>query len=467
MTDRRETAASGAAEGAWPLSSLVYATSFVAVLINAFAPNEYVRHIANGGMVLFILLEFRRTLPIPRFVGSILIAVGLAAAASSGQLWQSFWQGIDQTQKFLVIFGAVAWLQVPATESPSLRSIRQMVMTQTPGRRFAYLGGAAHLLGVGFNIAGLSLLAGMVSNQENDRLRRRLGRAMAQGFAAGTCWSPFYVGAAVILTAWPEVAWLDMAPYGIVLAILLTYLSWLLDRLAKKTARTDGSSSSPSTVSRSDWLRSIGILGVLFAGSITIVESYGVSIPVALAVVAPPLAFVWRASLAEAGQRLDHGLGFARRTTKALADLRGEILVFAGANMLGAGLSSAIDPATIAEALAALNLGYDGNIFLLVFGIVFCSFLTIHPVVLVVLVSQLLPPELLGISPLVMVLVLMAMWGISVNVSPVSGTILYLSRIAGENNFTVAWRWNPPFTLLASLAVASLAVAARHLGLGA
>ncbi len=466
MTEDRDKAAPACARQAWPLASLVYAATFVAVLVNAFAPHDFVRHAANGGLVLFILLEFRNTLPIPRTVGTILIAVGLAAAATSSQVWQSFWLGVDQTQKFLVIFGAVAWLQVPATESPSLRSIRQMVMTQTPGRRFAYLGGAAHLLGVGFNIAGLSLLAGMVSNQENRRLRRRLGRSMAQGFAAGTCWSPFYVGAAVILASWPEVSWLEMVPYGIALSALLTYLSWLLDRLSKKTARPEGEIQAPSPVSGSAWLRTVLVLGVLFAGSITVVETYGVSIPVALAVVAPPLAFIWRARLVEAGRRLHHGTDFARRATKALADLRGEILVFAGANILGAGLSSAIDPAFIAGGLAALDLGYDGNIFLLVFGIVFCSFLTIHPVVLVVLVSQLLPPELLGISPLVMVLILMAMWGISVNVSPVSGTILYLSRIAGENNFTVAWRWNPPFTLLAALTVALLAVAARHLGLG-
>jgi hypothetical protein len=83
---------------------------------------DYLTDAANLTMIAFLTWEFRRIPAIPLVVGSILLAVGLVASFSAGVFIDSLWRGVEQTHKFLVLFGAVAFLQIPA--SPSSPRIR-------------------------------------------------------------------------------------------------------------------------------------------------------------------------------------------------------------------------------------------------------------------------------------------------------------------------------------------------------
>jgi len=444
---------------------LLYFLAFVLSLLGVLSAVEIIADAANAAIVAFLVIEFRRAPPIPRVVGAILIIIGAAGAYSADVTFASIWTGIEQTQKFLVLFGAVAFLQVPAGESPSLGAIQEMVKTQPPGKRYTYLAAAAHFLGIAFNIAGISLMTDMISRQQEKLLKQRLARAMLHGFATGTCWSPFFVGAAVILAAWPEVTWLDIAPYGIALGFTLTSVSWAMDRFGARKAPAGTDAPEATTVSAQAWARTALVLGCLFTGTMTLVEALGLSIPIALGVVGPPLALIWRATMIAPSARLRQSGLFVRGTIARLSNLRGEILVFAGANIMGAGIAAAIDPGTVTGLLAAADLGTDAKIFLLAMGFVICGALAIHPVIVVVLIAHLLPAEALGIPPQVLVLMLMALWGLSTNVSPVSATVLFVSRVANENNLTIAWRWNAPFSFTGAALLAAVVIAGRHLGL--
>ncbi len=421
---------------------------------------------ANLAIALFVLIEFGRVPVLPRLVGSLLVAVGLAAAFMNGSMavaLEVLWQGLGRTLPFLVLFGAVAWLQVPASESPSLSAIRDMVVAQPPGRRFAFLGAAAHLLGMAFNLAGITLLSGMVSQQEDRRLRRRLGRAMAQGFATSTCWSPFFVGAAVILALLPAVAWVEVAPFGIALGVVLVFLSWFIDRLGRPRQAAAAPPASPAGgVPARAWRGTVSVLALLFAGTMALVEGLGFSIPIALGLVAPPLALAWRGRIAGPGRALASQRDLARQVVGALASLRSEAVLFLGANVMGVGIAAILDPGLVANTLAASGLGADAIVLLLAWGFILGAALGLHPVIIGTLILTTLSPADLGLRPELLALMLMALWGLGTNVSPVSATVLYLSRLTGENNLTVAWVWNAPFAFAASTTVAGFVIVLRH-----
>jgi len=446
------------------LGSWLFFATFALVLVAAVTSVRLLVDIANLVMITFLVLEFRRIPRIPMFVGSILLAIGLATSYSAGAVFDSLWTGVEQTHKFLVLFGAVAFLQVPASSSKSLRAIQEMVKSQPPGKRYTYLAGAAHLLGFAFNLAGISLMTDLVSRQQDKLVKQRLGRAMLHGFATVTCWSPFFVGAVLILDAWNEVTWAEAAPFGVTLAFILTLLSWLMDRFGARKAPGSGNAPAPSKVSPRAWRRTTTVLGILFAGAISLVEFGGLSIPNALGLVAPPLALVWYGSMFQTAGQVGAAGEFARRSIGRLAGLRGEMLVFLSANFMGAGIASVIDPQAIADLISASNLGIDARIFILAMSFVVLGALAIHPVILIVLLAELLPAGAIGVPPLVLVVMLLALWGIATNVSPVSATVLFVSRAADETNLTVAWRWNGPYSFSAAALVALIVISGRHLG---
>ncbi|HJP21106.1 MAG TPA: hypothetical protein QF861_06030 [Alphaproteobacteria bacterium] len=426
------------------LAPWLYATAYAATVIDALHHIAALMAVAKLAVALFVVIEFRRVPLIPRLVGALLMALGLAAALMTGAgatttAVTALWDGLGRTLPFLVLFGAVAWLQVPAGESPSLGAIRDMVVAQPPGRRFAFLGTAAHLLGMAFNLAGISLLSSMVSHQEDRRLRRRLGRAMAQGFATSTCWSPFFVGAAVILALLPAVAWLEVAPFGIALGAILVFLSWLIDRLGQPRRAAAPPVSPGAGVPARAWRGTASVLVLLFAGTMALVEGFDFSIPIALGLVAPPLALAWRGRIAGPGRALASKGDLARQVVGAFASLRSEAVLFLGANVMGAGIAATLDPGAVAAALAASGLGSDAIVMMLAWVFLLAAALGLHPVIIGTLILTTLTPADLGLRPELLALMLMALWGLGTNVSPVSATVLYLSRLTGENNLTVAW----------------------------
>ena len=57
-----------------------------------------------------------------------------------------------------------------------------------------------------------------------------------------------------------------------------------------------------------------------------------------------------------------------------------------------------------------------------------------------------MPVQIVGLS-------LLGAWGLTTLVSPVSGTTLMMARFVPASSYTIAWRWNPPYTILAATAV--------------
>ncbi|MBT3790029.1 MAG: hypothetical protein HN725_04835 [Alphaproteobacteria bacterium] len=453
------------ADGRWSASSLIYFAAYICTIINEVIHNTGLGDIANWLMLAFITLEYRKTEIIPKVMSTLLLAIGLLAASTLDMAWDNIWQGVSRTRVFLVLFGSVAWLAVPARESPSLRAIREMVLTQPPGRRFAYLGIAAHGLGLAFNLAGISLLSGMISDKHSPRLKRRLGRAMAHGFALVPCWSPFFVGAVVILAAWPEVKWSQIAPYGVCLAIILWSLSWAMDKLTNPPRPPSANAPVPAKVSGKAWLNTSVVLGCLFTAVILIVEGVDISIPIALGIVGPPLALIWRASFYAPSERRDQSIAFSRRTISGLKNIRSEILLFTAANTMGVGISGLIDPDLITTTVQSFDLAPLAMLLLLSFCYLTLAALGLHPVITIILLSQFLTAELMGISPTIMVLALLALWGLSTNLSPTSATSLYISRLTNESNLTVAWRWNAPFSYAAGIVISILGATLSYFGL--
>lgn len=419
----------------------------IALLTVANAVFSYPRFgdAAVVALFAFLALEFRRIPRTQRAVGGVLIVAGLAAAAASGTFVDAVHTGLRRTLPFLLLFASIGWLQLPSSQSPSLLAIREAVLRQRPGKRFAAVAAAAHFLGVTFNLAGLSLLTPMVGHGTEPHLQARLGRAMVQGFGAGSCWSPFFVGTAFVLAAVPGVEWGTVGPVGFAIAMALLGWSWTVDRLFARSAlavatppsATIGTDALPASALRNAAFVSLS----LFACVIVLVEGMDWSIPIALAITAPGFAVIWSFTI----HRAKAGVGpaeTARTVFSGYAALSGETILFTGANVLGGGLSSVLAHGAIERWVGALAGSPNLALAVIMAGYGGASALGLHPVVSVVLITSLTTPAALGLSPSILALALMVMWGQGTNTSPVSATTLYMARVTGVPGWAVAWRWN-------------------------
>ncbi len=446
------------------ISAWVYLAIAGLALVDAFVHVAQLVPVTAALIVLFIVLQFRE-IPFPqKIAGAVLTLIGVIGAAESENWTGVVIDGIARSRIFLLLFFAVSWLQFPAGQRPSMRAARKTIVSQPPGRRYLCMSFGVHVLGSVLNLAGLGLLTSMVEKQKNPHLRRRMAMALINGFGSASCWSPFFIGMIVVLVAIPTLSWRDIGPLGVILAVTIMTTGWLYDRLILRRSMPPEPPSSPVPISKPDFWRTAAILGSLVGLAIAIVEITGTSIPVTLGLMGPPFAVIWYVSMGTKGTRFPHrAKSLAFEVVKGLPTLRNEVLVFVAANILGVGVASAVPSHDVA---ALVNSGLpwtDAKIAAIILFFLITSMLGLHPVIVVITLSSILPPEAMGMRDWVMGLTYIGVWGLSTMISPFSGTTLYMSRVTGVPAHIIGWRWMLPSALLSSAMIAIVIIVLRHL----
>jgi C4-dicarboxylate transporter len=136
-----------------------------------------------------------------------------------------------------------------------------------------------------------------------------------------------------------------------------------------------------------------------------------------------------------------------------------------GATVFGVGVSTLIPAADLTQWLDTYIPYVDLRIALLLYGMLAIAGLGLHAVIVIILVGEVFPPEVMGVPDWVLGISLLGIWGLSTLINPYSGTSLYLSRVTNISSFQIAWRWNPPMAfLLTSYTIATI-ILIRHLAL--
>lgn len=445
-------------------SSSISFAFYVAALAAYFSAHTLIILMASVLMVAYVGLEFRR-LPRGQIVAGVaMIGLGLGTAFVNGAGWDALQAGLHRSQVFFLMFAAVAWLRLPADRSPSLRNIQERAVNQPPGRRFAILALASHILGSVLNMAGISLMSGVMRDVADPVLRRRLTCAVMQGFTAASCWTPFFIAMTVVLSVIPGLRWSDIAPIGFLAAVLLGLLAWGMDRVFYRNRTAVNDSPHATSGGSFDW-RALIIPPTLFASVIFMVEGLHISIPVALALVTPIYGALWLLVQTAGRAHVSAVAGeLTRYVFHTAPGLRSEVFMFLSANMLGTGVATALPPETMKAAMDALNLSPQASICLVMAGILVCAAAGLHPIIIFVLVGEVLPPDVLGVSPVVLGAALLAMWGLGAGTSPFSATTLYMARASSSTIWRVAWLWNGPYAILGTGLATVLILLAGYLG---
>jgi len=446
------------------LSAAIYIIMVPIVILSRFWPSPLIRDISVALTVAFLTLEISRTPAFQRNIGIIIAVIGGIAAWAGGNFLGAIYQGLEKAQLFMVMFFAVMWLRDPAVTSPSLRNLRDAAIRQPPGRRYPIIWLTTHFLSSVLNFAALSLLSVMATEQTERKLQRRLSIAIMMGFAAAASWGPFYVSVAVILTAIPQVRWIDIAPLGLVLSAFTLAIGWGYDRIFLRTAPTGPKPQSYLPIAAVTVGRAAFILSLLAILVLGIHQTLGLAIPVALGVIGPPFAIVWVMMQSPVGARWPKGVRpLFGRILRIVPDLRNEAVAFCAASVFGVGVTQLLPPTLLKEYIQGWDLGGDTIVVLIILGMNLASCIGLHPVILVILVGEIMPPDVIGIPAPLLAISMLGAWGTSTMISPFSATTLFMARAVNVPSHVIAWRWCAPIAAITALFVAAYVVAIRHL----
>lgn len=402
-----------------------------------------------------------------RLSGMARALLGAAAALTLLALWRHphpwglLFESAGRFAFFATFLVALSLLRLPAYHSPLVRRCGQSLLLQPPGRRYPMLALGSTLFGVILNIGVLNLFAAMI--EQNNTLaaaqgrawlqrvrRRRMMLALLRGFALAPLISPMGLGVAVVLSSMPGLRWIELAPYALGAAALLFLAGWGIDHLSGPRAPAGSGRSAPS-------LWPLGQFGLLLAAIVALVfglaGGFELRLPTAVLLGAPLGAFLWLAWQHRHQGKLGlaaAGLGLHRRLPRLLATGHNEIVVMGAAGYLGHLCVGLVDPERLAAALAFLAPLGVGNAVLAMLLVMLLAQVGINALVSVTLLAGLLPTLAIeGLTPAVTAVALLVGWSLALVSSPVTISILILSRFTGVASTRIGYRWNGVFLCLA------------------
>lgn len=388
----------------------------------------------------------------------VLTLLALWCSPTPGQL---LFEASGRFAFFATFVVALSMLRLPAYRSRLVRRCGQSMLLQPPSRRYPILSLGSALFGIILNIGVLNLFAAMIEKSNTlsaaqgrawvrEARQRRMMLALLRGFSLAPLISPMGIGVAVVLSSLPQITWSQLAPYILGAAALIFMAGWAVDYFTGPHPPANKTYVTPS-------LRPLAQFSVLLIGIVAMVFSIAwlleLRLPIAALLGAPTGAFLW---LAWQRRRLGFGglpaaiTAVHRQLPWLLSPSANEIVVLGAAGYLGHVCVGLVDTQQLAPLLAVLDPLGTLNAVLAMLMVVGLAQIGVNPIVTVTLLVGLLPtlgiegltPELIGAS-------LMVGWALALMSSPMTASMLILSRFTGVPATRIGYRWNGRFLIAA------------------
>ncbi|MGO3056151.1 hypothetical protein ACT3R7_07090 [Halomonas sp. AOP43-A1-21] len=438
------------------VSFLLVVTS--ATLIHLVLGSRLFEALGIGALLLYLLTLGGQLTTMAK--GLLWVAGGVSLLA----LWRSpapaqlLFDAGGRFAFFATFVVALSMLRLPAYRSRLVRRCGQSMLLQLPSRRYPILSLGSALFGIILNIGVLNLFASMIEKSNTleaaqgrvwvqQARQRRMMLGLLRGFALAPLISPMGIGVAVVLSSLPQITWLELAPYILGAAALIFFVGWAVDFLTGPHPPANNSRAvSPS-------LRPMVQFSWLLMAIVTLVFSIAwlgeLRLPIAALLGAPLAAVIW---LAWQRRRLGYaGVPGAlstlhRQLPWLLSPSANEIVVLGAAGYLGHLCVGLVDVQQLTPLLGVLDQWGAFNAVLAMLMVVGLAQIGVNPIVTVTLLLGLLPPLMIeGLSPILIGASLMVGWALALMSSPMTASMLILSRFTGVPATLIGYRWNGKF----------------------
>ncbi|MFT6953169.1 MAG: hypothetical protein ACJAY1_000261 [Glaciecola sp.] len=442
------------------LSPLCLVIVFFATLITEWFGYQPPAILAVAMLLLFTFVEWKQLDLTARIIAMIATGLTLTLLLLSQISFHQLAMLCGSVAFFAFFLISLSLLKEAASSSRSVNLTGMALLQQQPVRRYALLTFSSHLLGILMSVGAINLLGSMIQkslhdNKEtvdariNSARERRMMLAVLRGFCSIPLWAPTTVTITLLVTTIPDLQWIDIMPYGLILSLaILLFGIWLDYIQAPKYL-----SHLVPTISNnlSDLKVSFPILIVVIA--LAFVSGFLIFMttlrPISAVLVSAAIistAWIFTQYHREHNKVSAIHLTVKRFTTDIFFRLplqRSEIVFFAGSVLIGRLLLLVLDLEWITQQLAHLNISAA---FILIFSswiIFIAALLYINPMISVTIIAGALS-QLPGVEnmPVTIALVMMVTWAVVIGSSPITTSVRIGAKLTGISPFQLGIKWN-------------------------
>lgn len=445
-----------------PLSSMMLLLALCAfAVLREFDLAAGATPLAGSILLIWAFLEWRQLATIAKITFAAALLMGIWFWLIDSLPQATLWKAIGRSAFFTFFVVAMDILRTAAMSSRMVLASGRTVVEQPPGRRYAMITLGGHLFAVLLNLGAINLLGAMnrrsieAAADQDPRIKeirlQRMTLALVRGFTAFTIWAPTSVTAFVVLSAIPELEWVDYAPIGLVLAVSYMLIGWLLDRWSHPRRALTGQPEPLLRVLRSLWPMTLLTIAILSAAALFAALGQ-IRLIAALLICVPLSGVIWIAvqykragptrALALAGRRM------ARRVLPDLVTLRSEVAILSAAGFIAVLLPEHIDTVALGQFIASLGLTEGWLLVGLLWGVALTAPIGLNPIISVsVSVEILYRLEGFSFAPHLLAMGGILAWALATGLSPLGATIRISGRSIDRPAAEVGLVWNRPFSL--------------------
>lgn len=387
-----------------------------------------------------------------RNLSLIIIFVSIALGLFYNLDFLEIFKGIDSNIPIAVLFMTVPFISIPIRRGKYLEAINLYFkkFSNSPNKFFAIVSFMVFSLGSVINLASVKIVNDMLS--ESKLPGKYLSRSYGAGFAGCMAWSPYFAGVMLSVT-YAGLSYSEFLPFGLIFAALVMLVGLLVFSFDTKTKEELTTRLKELDVDEEideyKANKKIKIIVVNFIILLLLVIvgekivhfsniMYLVSVVsliyglVWLYISSPPTVFV--------GDIISH-------KTKILETVS-EAVFFLVVGILAKAVYLTPVKEVIRDVLImTTNVHPFLMIELIIMSIVFFAILGVHQIVSLTIIGTVLPPEVLGISPLSYSFIFASSWMLSALSSPFVSLNMILSEIVKKSTFVVAFKYNILFNI--------------------
>lgn len=410
--------------------------------------------------LIIVLYTFWTAKRFVRFLGSTFLLLGALLLWTSSAKWQDYVFSFGPMLDLLILFALVPILGIPIKIGGYSHSIEVFIekKVKTTGRLYILTSGLSYFFSIFMNLATLPMtyfsISPMLDRFPIKDKNRFMSRAITRGFAMPLIWAPVtpIVGIVIAMT---NVSWLSILPYVIPLSVLGVAVDWYMGA-RKSTSLIDYTSaeemaatmeSGGDIVHRPSRVLQILLAIVIFTVLISLAEAwftYSFLILVSFLVI--PFSFVWSLLLKKGKEFLVQLLHHFQSNIIGMKD---QFFIYLSAGFFISAIKVSHTDDILNRWISGLIQATGTEVFILLLPLIPLgfAFIGLHPAVSLSLMAGALNPSVLGVSPYLLTVAMLAGAVSSFLVGPYNATLGLMSNIIKESSYKVS-NWNLSFTAI-------------------
>lgn len=407
-------------------------------------------------IVLMTLFQAKRFVQV---LGGTFLLLGVILLSSSGVPWQQYILSFGSMLDLLTMFTLIPILGIPIRLGGYSGGIQSIIQkrVKTSGQLYIITSGISYFFSIFMNLATLPMTYYSIRPALDvipvENKERFMSRAITRGFAMPLLWAPVtpIVGIVITMTG---VSWVSILPYVIPLSIVGVGVDWYIGsrraniRIHNKenlsVHETAATIELSGQMNRTGRVFQIFLAIIIFNLVISLVESkfpYPFLILVSLLVI--PFSFTWSLLLK---QGKEFGAHLVKHFQTFSVSMKDQFFIYLSAGFFISTIN--VSHANVwLDAWVNKFIDFAGvEIFLILLPLIplALAFLGLHPAVSLALMTEGLNPEVVGISPHILTVAMLAGAVSAFLVGPYNATLGLMSSIVKESSYKVS-NWNLTF----------------------